>query len=321
MLLEIPISRNDAGQRTDRFLRKYFPKMGLARLHSLFRRKEIKIAKKSVTRSRVLETGEIIQVYGLKPEEGLLFRDGIEAPRAARPMPPIIFEDDELLVVNKPAGMAAHPGTGIAPGDSLIERVLAYLAPRREEWGQELFSPSLAHRLDKETSGVVLIAKTGERLRSLMEAFRNGRVRKKYLTLVEGCPEPEEGLIDAPLAREDNAAGAKSRVVETGGKNARTRYRVLKKSESGSLLQVIIETGRMHQIRSHLAHIGHSVVGDTRYGRPSEVRNRMRALGLKRLFLHAEEAAFPESKGLRTFHAPLPPELDSVLKKLGLNPA
>jgi subtilisin family serine protease len=159
-----------------------------------------------------------------------------------------------------------------------------------------LFAPSLIHRLDKETSGALLIAKTGSRLRGLSETLRAGRLRKRYLALVSGVPARSEGEIDVPLAREDSSAGAKARIG--AGKRAMTRYRILKNTGSYSLLQVIIETGRMHQIRAHLAHLGHPVAGDTRYHRPSEARRQRRELGLDRIFLHAEALSWEEDGGV-----------------------
>ena len=225
-----------------------------------------------------------------------------------------MYEDDEIMVVNKPAGVASHPGTGIAPGESLIERVQAQLGVQ-EEWSGEMFSPSRVHRLDKDTSGVLLVAKTGARLRSLVAALREGQIHKRYVALVVGHPQPASATIDAPLTRDDNASGAKSRVAEEDGRAALTRYKTLKKVGAYSLLQVIIETGRLHQIRAHLAHIGHPVVGDTRYDRPAEARQHMKDLGLKHLFLHSEQVSWEEDGKTRTFQAPLPEDLQAVLEK------
>jgi RluA family pseudouridine synthase len=260
----------------------------------------------------------VLQVYGLKPEESKR-PDAIVQPWPAGSPIPAVYEDDEILVVNKPAGVASHPGTGIAPGESLIERVQAQLGGK-EEWSGEIFSPSLVHRLDKDTSGVLLVAKTGSRLRSLVAALREGHIRKRYLALVVGHPKPASGTIDAPLAREDNASGAKSRVVEEAeeeGRSARTHFktlRSLKEPQPYALLQVIIETGRMHQIRAHLSHIGHPVVGDTRYDRPIAARQHLRDLGLKHMFLHAEEVSWEENGETRVFRAPLPPELQRIVE-------
>lgn len=369
MLVEIRISPNDAGQRAERFLRRWFPLISAGRLQSLFRRKEIKVLKKAIDAAYTLQAGEVLQVYGIREEEAqrddvtsASSRAGTTRKSSAYPPPPILYEDHELLVVNKPSGMAAHPGSGIAPGTSLIERVQAYLATRHDEpkrgakepapssmtqgrgggedtpletllfgdsreglapgWGTELFRPSLVHRLDKETSGVLLIAKSGPMLRTLTEALRAGGIRKRYLALVAGHPHLASGTIDAALARVDSASGAKSLIAEDDeGKASVTRYKTLKTlgtpEDGHALLQVVIETGRMHQIRAHLAHIGHPIAGDTRYGslRPAEVRQRMKALGLTRLFLHAEELSWKDGAQKRVFHAPLPEELARVVDR------
>ena len=320
MLREFPIGRDDAGQRAERFLRRALGQVGPGRLQSLFRREEIKIGKRPVERGTLLQAGEVLRVFGLRPEEAAASAGPREADRFASVTagpPPILHEDAGLLVVDKPAGMAAHPGTGILPGDSLIERARAYLANKGWRGEGELFAPSLVHRLDKETSGVLLVAKTGPCLRALTAAMREGRVRKRYAALVSGVPAEGEGTIDVPLAREDTAAGAKTRAAPEG-KKALTRFRVVKNAGSYSLLQVIIETGRMHQIRAHLAHVGHPVAGDTRYHRPSEARRQRRELGLDRIFLHAEEISWEEEGRRRRFRAPLPPELRSALGRLGM---
>jgi 23S rRNA pseudouridine955/2504/2580 synthase len=358
MLIQILISPNDAGQRAERFLRRWFPLLGTGRLQSLFRRKEIKVARKPVEQGYMLKAGEVLQVFGIREEEAQ--RPAKVVPTAAAyPPPPIIFEDHDLLVVNKPSGMAAHPGSGILPGASLIERVHVYLAGPQESssgkkrrdkapegndenkdvgdgsledllfggsgeglmpgWGHELFKPALVHRLDKETSGVLLIAKSGSALREMTEALRAGRIRKRYLALVVGHPQPAFGAINAALARQDSAAGAKSYVAgedDVDAKRSVTRYKTIRTVGEYALLQVVIETGRMHQIRAHLAHVGHPIVGDTRYSkeRPAEVRERMKKLGLTRLFLHAEELSWMDGTAKRVFHAPLPEELGKVAK-------
>jgi RluA family pseudouridine synthase len=324
MLFEATLSPNDAGQRAERYLRKRLPNLGMSRLQSLFRRKEIKVTKRPVDRGYMLQPGDVLQVYGLRPEElETAEKPATKAsPAAEYPPLPVLFEDDELIVVDKPAGVAAHPGTGIPDGASLIERVQAMLGEGSEtsswgdSWGGDVFSPALVHRLDKETSGVLLVAKTGPALRALTAALRDGKFRKKYLALVAGHPRPASGVIDAALERADSAAGAKSRVAEDeeSGKHSVTRYKTVRTtgdSNSGfALLEVVIDTGRMHQIRAHLAHIGHPIVGDTRYDKPSEARAKMKTLGLKRMFLHAAELSWESASGRRTFRSPLPPELE-----------
>ena len=364
MLVEVTITPNDAGQRAERYLRRYLPQLSASRLQALFRRKEIKVARKPIEQGYLLQAGDVLRVFGVRDEEAES-HDAVRAAAGATPgsttgksrsthsyypPPDILYEDFELLVVDKTAGVAAHPGSGILPGASLIERARAYLsggaapvskrkriaaaegdpvdapledllfAGSREGlepgWGNELFSPSLVHRLDKDTSGVLLIAKTGSKLRELTAALRDGKIRKRYLALVAGRPEPSAGTIDAALEREDNPSGAKSLVAEEGeGKRSVTHYKTLKTVGNYALLQVTIETGRMHQIRAHLSHIGHPIVGDTRYDKPGAARERLRELGLKRLFLHAEELAWTDNGVKRVFKSPLPEDLRAVVGK------
>jgi 23S rRNA pseudouridine955/2504/2580 synthase len=337
VLAEFAIGRDDAGQRAERYLRRRFASMGLDRLHSLFRRDEIKIARKPITRSHMLQAGEIVQVYGLKADEvgsvsGATFsgagsavvseiavakRSAAHAGAPARRFDiAILFEDAEMLVLDKPAGKAVHPGTGVAPGESVIELARAYLAP--ENPNTDLFQPSLVHRLDKDTSGVLVIAKTGECLRRLNAALREGGFTKRYLALVEGVPKPPEGKISGLLNRVDSrSGGAKAEVSQDEGKWAVTRYRTVKDLGKFSLLGVIIETGRMHQIRAHLAGLGHPLVGDSRYGSFERNRAYRKALGLKRTFLHAADLEITMEGGKRlAFHAPLPKELSQVLERL-----
>jgi 23S rRNA pseudouridine955/2504/2580 synthase len=348
MLVEVTISPNDAGQRAERFLRRYLPQLSSGRLQSLFRRKEIKVNKKPVEQGYLLQAGDVLRVFAVREEEAER-PDKTTAIVSGYAPPAILHEDFELLVVNKPAGVAAHPGSGILPGASLIERVRAYLtgkpvtkrqrlraaegdeavdAPLEDllfagsnegltpGWGNELFSPSLVHRLDKDTSGVLLIAKTGPKLRELTEALRQGKIRKRYLALVAGKPEPASGTIDAALERGDSPTGAKSLIAEDGdGKDSVTHYKTLRVIGNYALLRVTIETGRMHQIRAHLSHIGHPIVGDTRYDKPAQARERLKELGLKRLFLHAEELSWIDNGVKRVFKAPLPDDLAAVAER------
>lgn len=323
MLITFTVSRNDSGQRADRYLRRQLARMGIDRLNSLFRRKEIKVAKKPIPRGHLLHEGDVISIYGLKPEEA--DRAGPKHWGAAG-LPddhvapaefelPILHEDDDILVLDKPAGLAVHPGTGIAPGESVIEKVRGRLAGGGAR--DEVFQPSLVHRLDKDTSGVLLVAKSGAALRGLTQALREGGFMKRYLALVEGVPTPREGRLEGNLQRVDSrAGGAKTEVVEDEGKTAVTRYRTAKVIGNFSLLSVIIETGRMHQIRAHLAHAGHPLAGDSRYGSHERNRAYRKGMGLKRIFLHAAEieVRMPGRASL-SFQAPLPTDLAGALDK------
>ncbi len=351
VLVEFTVSRNDAGQRAERYLRRRLAALSLDRLHALFRRKEIKLARKPIKRNHLLSEGDLIQVYGLRAEDvaggdsadgqgdspsGLRAGDAGDSGTAggvgsasgsggafkSRVLAiPILHEDKDLLVLDKPAGIAVHPGTGIVAGDSVIEKVRAYLAHERR-W-DELFQPSLVHRLDKDTSGVLVIAKSGESLRRLTEALRGGGFHKRYLALVEGVPKPASGEISGLLQRVDSrGGGAKAVVRQEDGKWSVTKYRTVKDYGSFSLLGVIIETGRMHQIRAHLASQGHPLVGDPRYGSFERNRAYRKTLGLKRTFLHAADLEIELERGRKLeFHAALPKDLALALERAAALPA
>lgn len=349
MLLEFTVSRNDGGQRAERYLRKRLAVMSLDRLHSLFRRKEIKVSRKPIKRNHILVEGDLIQVYGLRPEDtvegptgaapgseagdSVAQGSGPASPKAGAGDPvgakppikpylglPILHEDEDILVIDKPANLAVHPGTGIVTGDTVIEKVRAYLAGDRVH--DEVFQPSLVHRLDKDTSGVLVIAKTGDSLRKLTEALRQGGFTKRYLALVVGVPNPREGEISGLIQRVDNrSAGPKAEVSQADGKWSVTRYRTVKDYGNYSLLGVIIETGRMHQIRAHLASQGHPLVGDPRYGSFERNRAYRKTLGLKRTFLHAADLEIDLGHGRKlAFHAPLPRDLNTALERVAALP-
>jgi 23S rRNA pseudouridine955/2504/2580 synthase len=315
MLLEIDVGNNDARQRVDRFIRKACPRVSLSRLHYLFRKKEVKIQSRAVSRGHILAPGDKVKIFGLKVFEAQTsFPSEIRGKKRRSLAIPIIYEDDELLAINKPGNMTVHPGSRILPGHSVIEKVTEYLGSKE----RELFRPSLVHRLDKETSGVLLIAKTGDALRFWTRELRLKRLRKFYQVLVLGAPGQREGTIESKLIRMDSKrGGAKSIVDFQKGQYAKTSYQVLKKYHGFTLLTIRIETGRLHQIRSHLAFSGIPVVGDSRYGDFAANRRVREMFGLKRAFLHAVklEGTLMNEKPV-IFRADLPDELKVLLDRL-----
>lgn len=324
MKIETRIALDDAGQRADRYLRRYLAAMSLARIHSLFRKKEIKVNRKAIDRATLLAAGDVLEVYGLTPEQVAAIQplaqaissghgdEGLASSPRSAPFP-IVFEDQHLLVVDKPSGLAVHPGTGITPGRSLIELAQAYIGSRSES----LFQPSLVHRLDRETSGLLLIAKSGGMLRGLTAALREGRLRKEYLALLEGAPEEDHGTLHHRLDRVDSAFGGAKSVVseeeEQEGKEAITHFSVLERLGPYTWVRAIIETGRMHQIRAQFSHAGWPLAGDRRYGSLEAVKGARETLGLRRLFLHAEKLTWQDGSSTRRFHAGLPDDLAAAL--------
>jgi 23S rRNA pseudouridine1911/1915/1917 synthase len=219
----------------------------------------------------------------------------------------IIYEDDALLVVNKPAGMVVHPALG-HPSGTLVNALLAYCPQVADVGGVE--RAGIVHRLDKDTSGLILIARDETTRAALQRQFKRRQVAKTYLALVEGHVHPREGVIEAPVGRDKRQR--KRMAVVRRGREARTMYRAIEYLADHTLLEVRPHTGRTHQVRVHLAWMGYPVVGDVVYG-----RRRQRVLR-GRHFLHAAGLRFthPATGEEVEFEAPLPPELAAVLKRL-----
>jgi 23S rRNA pseudouridine1911/1915/1917 synthase len=240
--------------------------------------------------------------------------DVVIPPAAPSPLSPeamsldILYEDDDLLVVNKPPGLAVHPAPGLR-GHTLLNAILFHF-PHLADIGQSL-RPGVVHRLDKDTSGVMLVAKNGAAQANLVDQFKNRAVVKVYMALVKGRLTPEDGIIEAPLGRDSRNRKRMAVVGEGRGREARTRYHVVKYTDGYTLLEVSPETGRTHQIRVHLKAIGYPVVGDPVYGVKSE--------HLARQFLHACRLGFrlPSTGEYVEFTAGLPPDLAQALEAVG----
>jgi 23S rRNA pseudouridine955/2504/2580 synthase len=216
----------------------------------------------------------------------------------------VIYEDKRLLVINKPSGVAVHGGSGISHG---VIELLRHARP-------ELGDLSLVHRIDRETSGCLVLAKRRSALRELHARFRDGQVEKNYLALVAGDWQFGDQLIDAPLFVQNRRNGERHVVVSDKGKEAKTRVRLSRTFGIYSLLQCSPLTGRTHQIRVHLQHTGHPIVGDDRYG-DEEANRKARQHGLQRLFLHAQSIAFADDSGNELhFTAPLADDLERFLR-------
>ena len=216
----------------------------------------------------------------------------------------VVLEDEHLIVVDKPAGVTVHPGPGHS-GDTLIEALVAS-RPELSTVGDP-DRPGLVHRLDKDTSGLLVIAKTNVALSKLISAIKARAVVRTYKALVAGQFSSDQGVIDAPIGRDP--ANRTRQAVVTSGKPARTRYRLVKRLPGASLLEVVLETGRMHQIRVHMAAVKHPIIGDRTYGNSPGPR------GLKRQFLHATRLRFehPSTGETVDVKSPLPSDLGEAL--------
>ena len=214
----------------------------------------------------------------------------------------VVYQDAELVVIDKHAGLAAHPGPG-HPDQTLVNGLLA-LCPDIQGIGGEI-RPGIVHRLDKDTSGLMIAAKTERAHHNLSQQIKDRQVQKGYLALVEGAPSPENGLIDAPIGRDPRR---RTRMAVTAeGRDSRTGYSLLERAGRYSLLELQLHTGRTHQARVHLAWLGHPLLGDAVYGKRSQL--------LPRHFLHAHRLAFahPTSGEALEFRSPMPPDLEAAL--------
>ena len=215
----------------------------------------------------------------------------------------LVYQDSELVVIDKPAGLAVHPGPG-HPDRTLVNGLLA-LCPDIQGIGGEI-RPGIVHRLDKDTSGLMMAAKTENAHHNLSQQIKDRAVEKCYLALVEGEPSPGTGVIDAPIGRDSRRRTRMA--VTAGGRESRTGYRLLERAGRYSLLELQLHTGRTHQARVHLAWLGYPLLGDGVYGRRSPL--------LPRHFLHAHRLAFahPATGEPLVFRSPLPPELEVALE-------
>lgn len=300
-LLKLSVSPGER-QRLDRFLAAQLPQHSRARLQNLIRDGHAKVNGRIITKTgHQLEGGEQIELFvppavptGLIPENIPL---------------DIVFENKDVIIVNKPAGLVVHPAAGHAQG-TLIHAVLAH-APEIEGVGGEL-RPGLVHRLDKDTSGLIVLAKNERAQRFLQDQFQSREVKKTYIALVEGHPPSASGRVDATIGRDPRERKRMAVVAAAKGRNALSEYKTLEKFSEHTLLEVSPHTGRTHQIRVHLAFIGCPVAGDKVYG------HRKTDLPLKRHFLHAAKLSLllPGDKQVSNFEAPLPADLQQVLDTL-----
>jgi 23S rRNA pseudouridine1911/1915/1917 synthase len=240
--------------------------------------------------SSKVRTGDLVSLSVPPPRESSLVAQDIPVT--------VVYQDENLVVIDKPAGLAVHPGPG-HPDQTLVNALLA-MCPDIQGIGGEI-RPGIVHRLDKDTSGLMMVAKTHQAHIDLSAQIKARHVTKGYLALVEGAPNPPEGKVDAPVGRHPRRRTRMAVVV--GGKEARTGYKVREQFKGHSLLELYLETGRTHQIRVHMAHIGHPLVGDTTYGKASPL--------VERHFLHAFHLGFkhPVTGESLEFQTGLPADL------------
>jgi 23S rRNA pseudouridine955/2504/2580 synthase len=304
----VEIDAETQGLRLDKLLGQLLVGVPRTRIFRLIRRGEVRVNGRRAGPEQRLILGDSVRVPPVREAEPVV-------PGAPPRVPPgliraveraIIHEDERLLVLDKPAGLAVHGGSGLSFG--VIE---ALRASRPAE------TLELCHRLDRDTSGCLLIARRGAALRTLHALLRQGSVQKKYLTLLSGRWKLGRKRVDAPLRTDLRVGGERTVKVDERGKEALTEFKPVQHYGSrATLMEVTLRTGRTHQIRVHAAWCGHPVLGDEKYG--AEAANaELASLGLHRMFLHAHSLAFSwPGGGAESFSAPLPAELHAVLDRL-----
>lgn len=287
------------GERLDRVLATRTPDMSRAQAQRLIKTGQVTVSGRPSKPSYHVQAGDEIAAHIPAEAPELVLPEDIPLD--------IIYEDDVLLVVDKPAGMVVHPALG-HPGGTLVNAVLAHCPQVAEVGGPD--RAGIVHRLDKDTSGLILVAKDEATRAALQRQFKRRQVAKTYLALVEDQVYPREGIIEAPIGRDKRQR--KKMAVVRSGRPAHTMYRVIECFSGHTLLEVRPYTGRTHQIRVHLSWMGYPIVGDAVYGR------RRQPLLETRHFLHAAQLRFthPATGAEIELEAPLPEELDALLKRL-----
>ena len=335
--------------RLDRFLRKAFPEESLSVFFAVIRKKKVRVNGVVAKANQMLQEGDSVCIYEnfrsvsenekgeslpssgdtpQRPEKSDSKQAGFaknkstwskaDSPAAklsgwgAKELD-IVIQTEDYVVINKPSGLASQPGSGTRPGESLVE----YLW----EWGKREgldFKPTIAHRLDQDTSGMIIAALHGDTLRDFTRMIREHKIDKFYFALVKGNLDRDKGTISESLTRTDSPKGSKMKVGESGkdAQEAITHYRVKQHYEGYDLVKIKLETGRMHQIRAHFASIGHPLLGDTRYGDFTLNREAKKLFGLNRLFLHSCRLEFVWNGDRKVLDCPLPKELQAVIKQL-----
>lgn len=319
--MRITVEREQAGQRADRFIRRWISEAPLSFIYKMFRQKDVKVNGRRATIDQILKEGDVLDIY-LKPE----LLEKFQKQATLKPVKPdfgIIYEDEHILVADKPVGLLVHSEEK-ENRVTLANMFVNYLVAKGEYDPESSygFTPGPAHRLDRNTSGIVIMGKDLPSMRELLRLFRERKdIRKEYTLLCAG-QLPKQGRIEIPLAKDSSTGTVHKASLKEGGKTAITVYTREKLYSEYSLARAEILTGRTHQIRAHFSLIGHPVIGDGKYGDFSLNREFLDLYGLKYQFLHASTFTFLDPgepleylKG-KTFVSPLPEQLRSILSDL-----
>jgi 23S rRNA pseudouridine955/2504/2580 synthase len=313
---QITIGDDEGDQRLDRWFKKHFPDLNHGRLEKLLRTGQVRLDGKRAKASDRIAAGQVLRVPPIAaPQDD-------DKPRAPRPPKPVseqdaktlrdavLFKDADVLVIDKPAGLAVQGGTGLDKNlDAMLDSLKFDAAER----------PRLVHRLDKDTSGVLVLARNAKAARELAEAFRDKSARKVYWAVVVGIPRPDHGTIDAPLSKQAGAYGERVGVDEDEGRHAVTRYSMIERAGNrAAWVALMPETGRTHQLRAHCVILGTPILGDGKYG---GIEAHLARENLSRkLHLHARSIKIPHPrKGWIEATAPLPPHMLETWKFFGFS--
>lgn len=300
---QVNVSAEEAGQRIDNFLARYLKGVPKSHIYRILRRGEVRVNSGRIRAQYKVCAGDTVRIPPVRvaPEKSGQKKAGFSLEQH------VLFENSRCLVINKPSGIAVHGGSGVSVGIIEALRAERPQAPYIE----------LAHRLDRETSGCLVLAKRRSFLRAFHEQLRQGEVVKHYLALVAGVWQGGKQKVDAPLRKNQLRGGERMVTVDADGKHAISIFSPVSSYENATLVEVVLKTGRTHQIRVHGTHIGHPLAGDEKYGDP--VFNRqMRALGLRRMLLHAHYLEFtdPGNDEVIAVSSPLGDDVKAVLAQL-----
>ncbi|MCL1160501.1 23S rRNA pseudouridine(955/2504/2580) synthase RluC [Shewanella chilikensis] len=304
----VTIDEDNVGQRIDNFLLSKLKGVPKSMIYRIVRKGEVRVNKKRIKPEYKLAEGDLVRIPPVRvSEENYRTAPSANLERVSRLEDRILFEDKHILVLNKPAGIAVHGGSGVDYG---VIEALRSLRP------QQKFL-ELVHRLDKDTSGVLLVAKKRSALKHLHDQLRHKQMQKDYQALVRGEWQKHDKVVKAPLLKLTLKSGERIVRVNTEGKASETRFKILQRYDGATLVQASPVTGRTHQIRVHCQYAGHPIACDEKYSE-QKFDDSMRALGLNRLFLHAAQLKFthPDTETEMTVQAPLDPVLLELLDKL-----
>jgi len=325
-MIKLPIGQSETGSRLDRLLRKRLPLLSLSAVYGLIRRGSVRVDGRKVKQDHRLSEGELLEIdvdesefsEQERPQNALIKLTKTEFFKRNFH---VIFEDPSVLVCNKPAGLVVHPGSGHQHSDNLIDLATAYILSTHSNRSDHPTPdpPVLMHRLDRDTSGVILLAKNTGIVRQLHEDMRGGKFKKQYAAVTHNRPPEFEGTVTYAMKRNDRSRTGMKMVIsedEDGSTASSTTYKIAEYRNDMSRLEILLHTGKTHQIRVHMAHLKSPILGDERYGDHRLDNNFFTSSQLpRRLYLHAHKLSFPhpKTKKMMTVTAPVPKEFNLAL--------